>query len=211
MRNVLLVINSVLTRNDNSFWNFRLGQISRTVFWGAEGLGKGCVKITLIVSHLELLTCPFLFIMVEFEIVLYSPDLKMILIFLVMTFFQKGTMFDQRGLHTTHDYLYKHGYNRYFLQREYYELTISHGQKHLRPGNLSGFLVKAKLRNLIQHSQPRGSYPCGKNCLTCKYISDGQTSYTFHSTGETRTQHIDCNFKNVIYMVQCNHCSKQYI
>ena len=94
---------------------------------------------------------------------------------------------------------------------KYYELTISHGQKHLRPGNLSGFLVKAKLRNLIQHNQPRGSYPCGKDCLTCKYISDGQTSYTFHSTGETRTQHTDCNFKNVIYMVQCNHCSKQYI
>ena len=83
-----------------------------------------------------------------FEIVLYSPDLKMILIFLVMTFFQKGTMFTNEAftLRTNEliDYLYKHGYNRYFLQREYYELTISHGQKHLRPGNLSGFLVKAK-------------------------------------------------------------------
>ena len=31
------------------------------------------------------------------------------------------------------DYPYKRGYNRYFLQREYSELTISHGQKHLRP------------------------------------------------------------------------------
>ena len=61
--------------------------------------------------------------------------------------------------------------------------------------------------------QPRGSYPCGKNCLTCKYLSDGQTLYTFHATGETRpiTNHIDCNSKNVIYMIQCNHCSKQYI
>ena len=31
--------------------------------------------------------------------------------------------------------------------------------------------------------------------------------------GETRpiTNHIDCNSKNVIYMIQCNHCSKQYI
>ena len=34
---------------------------------GAEGLGKGCVKITLIVSCLEWLTCSILFIMVEFE------------------------------------------------------------------------------------------------------------------------------------------------
>ena len=32
--------------------------------------------------------------------------------------------------------------------------------------------------------------------------------YTFNSTGETRliNHHIDCNSKNVIYMIQCNHC-----
>ena len=56
-------------------------------------MGEGCVKITLIVSCLEWLTCLFLFIMVEFEKVLYSPDLKMVLIFLVTKVFQKGTMF----------------------------------------------------------------------------------------------------------------------
>ena len=47
-------------------------------------------------------------------------------------------------------------------------------------------------------TQPaRGSYSRGKNCLTCKYISDGKTSYTFHSAGETRpiTHHIDCRLK----------------
>ena len=55
-----------------------------------------------------------------------------------------------------------------------------------RSSNLSDFLVRAKLHNLTQHNQPWGSYPCGKNCLTCKYVSDGQTSYTFHFTGETR-------------------------
>ena len=80
-----------------------------------------------------------------------------------------------------------------------------------RSSNLSDFLVRAKLRNLTHHNQPQWSYPCGKNFLTCKYISDGQTSYTFHATGETRriTNHIDCNSKNIIYMIQCNHCSKQ--
>ena len=82
-----------------------------------------------------------------------------------------------------------------------------------RSSNLSDFLVKAKLRNPTQHNQPRGSYPCGKNYLTCKYIFEGQTSYAFHSTGETRPipHHIDCNSKNVTYMIQYNHCSKQYI
>ena len=82
-----------------------------------------------------------------------------------------------------------------------------------RSSNLSYFLLRDKLGNLTQHHQPRESYPCGKNCLTCKYISDGQTSYTFHSTVEIRpfTHHIDCNSKIVIYMIRCNHCSKQYI
>ena len=42
---------------------------------GAEGLREVCVKIVLIVSCLEWLTCIFLFIMVEFKL-LYSPDLK---------------------------------------------------------------------------------------------------------------------------------------
>ena len=60
---------------------------------GAEELGKGCVKITLIVSCLEWLTCLLLFIIVEFEKLLYSPDLKMVLIFLVTKVFQKDTMF----------------------------------------------------------------------------------------------------------------------
>ena len=52
------------------------------------------MKIMLIVSYLEWLTCLFLFIMVEFENVLHSPDLNMLLIFLVTKLFQKGTMFN---------------------------------------------------------------------------------------------------------------------
>ena len=73
--------------------------------------------------------------------------------------------------------------------------------------------AKLKLRNPNQSNQPRGSFRCGHNCLTCNYITDGLTSYTFYSRGETRPihHHIDCNSKNVIYMVQCNRCHKQYI
>jgi len=54
---------------------------------------------------------------------------------------------------------------------------------------------------------------CGNNCITCHYITDGRTNYTFSATGETRTipDHIDCNSKNLIYMVHCLRCNKQYI
>ena len=48
---------------------------------------------------------------------------------------------------------------------------------------------------------------------TCKYINDGQTDYTFQSTGDTTTinHRIDCNSRNVIYMIECRRCNKQYI
>ena len=60
---------------------------------GQRDLGEECVKITLIITCLEWVTRLFLFIMVEFERVLYSLDLKMVLIFLVTKVFQKGTKF----------------------------------------------------------------------------------------------------------------------
>ena len=76
MRNVLFVINIVLTRNHKKIWNFWLGQISHTIFWGVKGLGEVCL---------------FLFTMVKFETVLYNPDLKLVLIFLFTKVVQKGT------------------------------------------------------------------------------------------------------------------------
>ena len=83
-----------------------------------------------------------------------------------------------------------------------------------RSNNLSNILVSAKLHKPVTAAnEPRGSFRCGNNCLTCNYVNDGLTMYTFNSTGETRliNHHIDCNSKNVIYMIQCNHCHKQYI
>ena len=87
MRNVLLVINSVLITT-TIVLEFPV-RSNNTIYWGAEGLGEECVKITLIVWF----TCLFLFIMVEFNEGLYGPDPKMALIFLVTKVFQKSTMF----------------------------------------------------------------------------------------------------------------------
>ena len=30
----------------------------------------------------------------------------------------------------------------------------------------------------------KGSFRCGKNCITCRYITDGRTNYTFSATRE---------------------------
>ena len=62
----------------------------------------------------------------------------------------------------------------------------------------------------------RNSVHCDKIVLlvlTCLYVTNGLTHYTFFSTGATRQikSHITCNTKNLIYMIQCNRCHLQYI
>ena len=82
--------------------------------------------------------------------------------------------------------------------------------------NLRDLLVSAKLPSNSTNPNPQlpcGSFRCEKNCATCPYISDGLTSHTFFSTGETRTikSNLTCDTKNPIYMIQCNRCNLQYI
>ena len=52
-----------------------------------------------------------------------------------------------------------------------------------------------------------------QDCATCPYITNGHTHYTFFSTAATHhiTSHITCSTKNLMYMIQCNHCHLQYI
>ena len=69
-----------------------------TIFWGAEGLREGCVKIMLIVSCLE-------WLMVEFKSDYTAPTCKMVLIFLVTKVFQEGTMFKWVHVSLSHEIL----------------------------------------------------------------------------------------------------------
>ena len=83
-----------------------------------------------------------------------------------------------------------------------------------RSPNLRDLLVTTKLPSNSANPQlPCGSFRCGKNCATCPYISHGLTTYTFFSTGETRSIkfNLTCETKNLIYMIQCNRCNLQYI
>ena len=48
-----------------------------------------------------------------------------------------------------------------------------------RSNNLSNLLVRTKRHDPNQSNQPRGSFRCGSNCLTCNCITDGLTGYTF--------------------------------
>ena len=111
------------------------------------------------------------------------------------------------------------------ITKKHYNLLLSSNRckkvfQHLpvvafrRSLNLRDLLVTAKTSSNSANPQlPSGSFRCGKNCSTCPYISHGLTSYTFSSTGETRSikSNLTCDTKNLIYMIQCNRCNLQYI
>ena len=74
-----------------------------------------------------------------------------------------------------------------------------------RTDNLSDILFRSKLRTDKETNVTKGSFRCGKNCITCRYIADGRTNYTFSATEEMKTIHdrIDYNSENLIYMIHC--------
>ena len=82
----------------------------------------------------------------------------------------------------------------------------------------------ASLRDLLVHStlshensssqQPAGIKKCNHpRCLTCSFLQEGQTNYTFFTTNEARkiTDSISCHSKNLIYLIECTKCHLQYI
>ena len=50
-------------------------------------------------------------------------------------------------------------------------------------------------------------------CLTCPFLKEGQAHYTFTSTKEKQRIHdpLNCKSKNLIYLIECKKCRKQYI
>lgn len=59
----------------------------------------------------------------------------------------------------------------------------------------------------------KGTYKCGANtCKTCQVISVG-SDFKSNNTGQVfknRGFH-NCNTRNVVYLLECNHCNKQYV
>ena len=81
-----------------------------------------------------------------------------------------------------------------------------------RPKNLRDLLVKAKLKPA--GLQPAGgSSPCGtRRCLTCSHI---QTGIAFRSATMNQAFNVQatatCKTRNVIYLIDCRKCRKQYV
>ena len=77
--------------------------------------------------------------------------------------------------------------------------------------SLMDFVLRGlRLRRLLSGVKSDGFCVTG---FAFPAITSGLTHYTFFSTGAIRLikSHITCNTKNLIYMIQCNRCSLQYI
>ena len=75
--------------------------------------------------------------------------------------------------------------------------------------NLREYLVRAKIKNDAT-TTPRGISKCPsrRNCYTCQHIQGGTRTITFYNTNKTFDirQSLDCNFTNLIYLLQCKQC-----
>ena len=85
---------------------------------------------------------------------------------------------------------------------------------HRCPKNLCDFLVKAKLKQSPPKNAnlPKKVTCCNDGrCRTCKFITHGKSSYTFHDTGEQRKilQNLSCSSNNLVYLINCKCCIKK--
>ena len=79
-----------------------------------------------------------------------------------------------------------------------------------RAKSLKDILVRAK----IPQTKNKGwCGPCkGPRCEICKYIVPTRsfTSFTTKRTHEIRPENLNCRSKNVVYLISCKTCHKQY-
>ena len=82
-----------------------------------------------------------------------------------------------------------------------------------RNKNLGELLAPRKNNMPIKSPEQGGSFRCmGSRCKTCKHVN---VTNTFNST-YTRRQYkianrLDCKSCNVVYLITCNLCNKQYV
>ena len=81
------------------------------------------------------------------------------------------------------------------------------------PKTLKDKLVRSKLRTLTSENEIKGFVGCGRaNCEICKIVEKGDE---FESSVNGRKFKINfqfnCNSQNVIYLLTCRHCFKQYV
>ena len=79
--------------------------------------------------------------------------------------------------------------------------------------NIKDYLVRAKLPTLESNRPKRlitGMKTCGKQCPICPFINQVKTIEGNNFKWKIGKQ-LTCETKNIVYMIQCEKCMKQYI
>ena len=83
-----------------------------------------------------------------------------------------------------------------------------------KPKSLKDYLVRAKVQK--QRIKAEGSRSCGSS--VCQISKDESflkfgNKFTSNVTGKTYDIHynLDCNSSNVVYLISCKSCGKQYV
>jgi hypothetical protein len=81
-----------------------------------------------------------------------------------------------------------------------------------QPPNLRAALVRSRFRSTSKRPKPWGNGPCGQHCTNCAAMNkDNQlvasrTGQIYQVRGT-----YDCNTYNVVYVITCSLCKKQYV
>ena len=84
---------------------------------------------------------------------------------------------------------------------------IEKGGKNIKEWVCSANINTIDYSNVVHY----GCYSCGRNCIDCKYLKDKGEYYYSHVTKRRYKirQNVNCQSRNVIYLVTCKKCKKQ--
>ena len=82
-----------------------------------------------------------------------------------------------------------------------------------RPKSLRDLLVKARLpQDPMDNTPPGESKPCGgRACSCCKVMTPTQVAKSSNGAPVKLKHQTNCKSKNVVYLITCTKCNKQYI
>ena len=105
------------------------------------------------------------------------------------------------------------------VTREVRLLSLSKETEHIKQDKIMSYRRQPNLRDILVHSQlsrkkvKAGTFKCGKKtCTYCKYLTISDNFQNNQSGTTYRTKgHITCDTANIIYLITCKKCKKQYV
>jgi hypothetical protein len=82
-----------------------------------------------------------------------------------------------------------------------------------RPKTIKEIISTKRRQETSEDQSPKGCYKCGRKCDFCNNYMHESSTFVSSQTGVKYQikQNIRCNSQNVVYLITCIKCSRQYI